>query len=209
MDYANNPINQEPTQPAPKKKGSKHKELLSTLAILVAAPLIAFLLTQFVFQSYEVDGSSMETTLHNQDRLIVSKTGSTFSKILGKNYIPDRYDIIIFHAPTTFQGEANKQLIKRVIGLPGDRIVIDNGLVTVYNKEHPNGFYPDKEGPQAGTIKFTEANIDETIKDGEVYALGDNRENSLDSRAFGPLESKQIIGTLSLRIFPFDKVKKF
>lgn len=195
--------------PEQKNQSSKRKELFSTIAILLAAPIIAFLLTQFVFQSYEVDGNSMETTLHNQDRLIVSKTGKTFSSILGKDYIPSRYDIVIFHAPSAFEGEANKQLIKRVIGLPGDKIVINNGLVTIYNDEHPNGFYPDKEGPQNGTIKFTESNLEETVKDGEVYVLGDNRENSLDSRAFGPVESGQIIGTLSLRIYPFDTVKKF
>src|SRR3990167_778956 len=103
------------------KRDSK-KSIISTIIILIAAPLIALSLTTFVFQSYEVDGPSMETTLQIHDRLVVLKTGKTWSKIRGKSFIPKRGEIIIFSLNGSEEsGEGDRQLIKRVIGLPGDR----------------------------------------------------------------------------------------
>src|SRR4051812_22701390 len=77
-------------------RGGNWRDILSTLLILVAAPLIALLLTAFVFQSYEVDGQSMETTLHDHDRLIVLKVPRTVSRLTNHPYIPHRGDVIIF-----------------------------------------------------------------------------------------------------------------
>lgn len=191
-------------------KGAK-KELFSTLGIIIIAPILAILLTVFVFQSYQVDGPSMEQTLHDKDRLIVTKTGKTWAKLTGNDYIPSRYSIIVFN----YNGQSDlelqkKQLIKRVIGLPGDHIVIKDGIVTIYNKDNPNGFYPDKLGPESATVNTTKGTeIDQTIKDGEVFVMGDNRDNSLDSRAFGTVRSQDIIGHLSVRIYPFSAIKKF
>lgn len=200
------------TQPAPEPKKPKKKfnrELLSTVAVIVAAPILAIFLTLFVFQSYEVEGESMLTTLHDKDRLIVSKAGRTWSKISASAYAPDRYNIVVFDYSTSSQGTEDKQLIKRVIGLPGDRVIIKDGEVNVYNSETPQGFNVDEKGPESSVIKTTEGNIDETIEDGEVFVMGDNRGNSLDSRIFGPIKTSQIIGTLSLRLFPFDTIKRF
>lgn len=190
--------------------GNPRRELFSTIAILILAPILAILLTVFVFQSYQVDGPSMESTLHNNDRLIVTKVGKTWSRITGGKYIPDRYSIVVFN----YEGQSNyeiqnKQLIKRVIGLPGDRIVIKDGITTIYNSEHPDGFYPDKTGPESTVINTTDGNIDETLGPGEVFVMGDNRGNSLDSRMFGPVSSNDIIGRLFVRIYPFGSVKKF
>ncbi|HEX5455884.1 MAG TPA: signal peptidase I [Candidatus Saccharimonadales bacterium] len=186
------------------------KELFSTLAILILAPIIAIILTVFVFQSYQVDGPSMESTLHNNDRLIVTKLGKTWSEITGGEYIPKRFSIIIFN----YNGQsgfdvANKQLVKRVIGLPGDHIVIKDGVVTVYNSEHPQGFYPDKVGPEASVITNTRGELDRTLGSDEIFVMGDNRDNSLDSREFGPIRSEDIVGTLRLRIYPFGAIREF
>lgn len=195
---------------AEKKKSSARKEMFSTLAILIMAPIIAIFLTIFVFQSYQVDGPSMERTLQNNDRLIVTKTGKTWSKIIRKDYIPSRYSIIVFNYNGDSDYEVqNKQLIKRVIGLPGDRVVIKDGITTIYNAQNPNGFYPDKVGPEASVINVTKGETDYTVRAGEVFVMGDNRDNSLDSRIFGPVNSNDIIGTLSVRIFPFGSIKKF
>lgn len=192
------------------KKNSSRKELFSTLAILILAPVIAILLTIFVFQSYQVDGPSMEQTLQNNDRLIVVKTGKTWAELTHEDYIPKRYSIIVFNYNGASDYEVqNKQLIKRVIGLPGDRVVIKDGITTIYNAKNPNGFYPDKVGPEASVINVTKGDIDYTVKPGEVFVMGDNRGNSLDSRIFGPVNSQDIIGTLSVRIFPFSSIKKF
>lgn len=197
----------EPTEPLATK--SSNRDLFSTLAILIAAPLIAFFLTVFVFQSYEVDGPSMETTLQDKDRLIVVKLQKSWSKLVRKDYIPDRYSVIVFDYNGTLHSGENRQLIKRIIGVPGDRVVIKDGVVTIYNKDNPNGFNPDKQGPHAPSIKETSGNYDETVADGEVFVLGDNRDNSLDSRAFGPIRSSDIVGKLSTRIYPLDAIKRY
>lgn len=188
------------------------RDNLSTIAILIFAPLLAIMIATFVFQTYEVDGPSMETTLQNKDRLIVLKTDRTKARLTRGTYIPARYDIIVFNERTDFGFDnqvAEKQLIKRVIGLPGDRIVVKDGSVTIYNKERPDGFLVDKEGPEKNVIGFTSGSIDQTIASDEVFVMGDNRENSLDSRAFGAIDANNIVGKLAVRIYPFDKVERF
>jgi len=193
-----------------RKRDSK-KNIISTILILIAAPAIAFLLTAFVFQSYEVDGPSMESTLQNHDRLVVLKSGKTWSKITGKKYIPKRGEIIIFTLRGSSEtGEGDRQLIKRVIGLPGDRIVVQDGFLTVYNKQHPDGFSPDKTGGYADTLaSTTPGRVDITVKENEIFVCGDNRPNSLDSRIFGPISSDDVVGNLTLRIYPFSKFGAF
>ncbi len=179
---------------------------LSTIAILIIAPLIAFALTTFVFQSYEVDGPSMETTLQNRDRLIVYKLPRTLSKITRNSYVPERGEIIIFTRQEGFEFGAGqkRQLIKRVIALPGERVVVKSGILTVYNEKHPDGFRPD-EGAYKKAIITTPGDIDLVVPEGHVYVCGDNRTNSLDSRAFGPVPFEDIVGRLALRVYPFGK----
>lgn len=188
------------------------KSIASTIGILLIAPLIAILLTAFVFQSYQVDGPSMQTTLYNNDRLIVWKLPRTWARITGHDYIPKRGDIVIF----TESGLSNygdsvdtKQLIKRVVGLPGDRVVVENGVITIYNSAHPEGFKPDQTLPYGGNIPSTSGNIDRTLGPGEVFVCGDNRGDSLDSRFFGPIDAKNIIGKLILRVLPLSKAERF
>jgi signal peptidase I len=128
--------------------------------------------------------------------------------------VPKRGDIVIL----TESGLANygdtqdtKQLVKRVIGLPGDHIVIKNSVITVYNKEHPNGFQPDNTLPYGknGAIPPTDNNLDITLSKTQLFVCGDNRGDSLDSRIFGPIETKQIIGKLAARIFPVSDAERF
>lgn len=172
---------------------------------------MALVLTAFVFQSYEVDGPSMETTLQNQDRLIVYKLPKTWARIWGNDYLPKRSEIIVFtrHTGDEFTGQADKQLIKRVIGVPGDRVVIKGGKVTVFNNGHPGGYNPDEDQAYSESIKATTGNVDITVDEGEVFVLGDNRDNSLDSRVFGPVSLDDISGELVLRIYPFNKFDGF
>jgi len=149
----------------------------------------------------------MQNTLHNNDRLIVWKLPRTLSRMTGHQYVPKRGDIIIL----TESGLSNygdtqntKQLVKRVIGLPGDHIVIANGVITIYNKQHPNGFEPDKTLPYGkdGAIPYTGDNINITLSSTQLFVCGDNRGDSLDSRIFGPIQTSQVIGQLVARIYP-------
>jgi signal peptidase I len=210
------PVLSSPPPPPPKKRRSEKsregwRSALSTIAILIIAPLIAFTLTAFVFQSYEVDGPSMETTLQNHDRLIVVKVPRTIARITHHAYIPQRGDIVIFSKTEDFDfnGTQERQLIKRVIGLPGERVVVKDGTLTVYNKEHPEGFQPDRTMAYGKVITTTTGNVDVTVPADQIFVCGDNRTNSLDSRSFGPIPAKAIVGKLVLRIFPFSNAESF
>lgn len=189
------------------------RSIASTLAIFIAAPLLALCLTAFVFQSYEVEGQSMETTLQHQDRLIVLKVPRTIARITKKPYIPKRGEIVVFvkHGLGQYNGEANgdKQLIKRVIALPGERVVTKDGTITVYNKDNPAGFDPDTEGGYGNTDRITPIDVDVIVPEGQVFVCGDNRTNSLDSRTFGSIPTEDIIGNLVFRLLPISKAKLY
>ncbi|MBI5906926.1 signal peptidase I [Candidatus Saccharibacteria bacterium] len=187
------------------------KSVFSTVLLFILAPVIALSITAFAFQSYQVDGQSMETTLQNGDRLIVNKSPRTLSRITHHAYVPKRGSIIIFNQAGLFDsgGNQEKQLIKRVIGLPGERVVVSDGQVTVYNDEHPNGYNPDKTGQYSITASTTPGNVDVILRPGEIFVCGDNRTNSEDSRFFGPVSLDQVVGKLLYRVMPINKAHKF
>lgn len=196
----------------PEKKGEGWRSVLSTIFILIAAPLVALALTAFVFQSYEVDGPSMETTLQNHDRLIVLKVPRTVARVTGHDYIPNRGDIIVFVKSGLQEygdAQSQKQLIKRVIGLPGDHLVVKDGEITIYNTAHPQGFQPDVSGAWGKVIQTTPGDVDLTVQPGQVFVCGDNRVNSLDSRYFGPIPAHDIVGKLVVRVFPLNQAQVF
>jgi signal peptidase I len=97
--------------------------------------------------------------------------------------------------------------VKRVVGLPGDRIVIKNGTVTVYNKEHPAASTPTPSYEKSDTTTLIDT--DEVVQDGNLFVMGDNRtpSGSYDSREWGELPSSYIIGNAVLRLLPLDQVR--
>lgn len=194
-----------------KKHGFDWRNTFSTIAVLLLAPLLAVLLTMFVFQSYQVDGQSMETTLQNNDRLIIWKVPRTWARITRHTYIPHRGDIVVFTDPAIAQlgQDPKKQLIKRVIGLPGDRVVVSDNVVTIYDNAHPKGFQPDATLPYGANIPATHLDGEWTVGQGQVFVMGDNRDNSLDSRLFGPVNANHILGKLIVRVLPANHMKRF
>jgi signal peptidase I len=204
------PSNISPNMPV--KPSKEHiKSILSTVGILVVAPVIAILLTMYVFRSYQVDGPSMQQTLQNEDRLIIWKLPRTWARITGHDFIPERGEIIVFKETETLATGRTKEqeLIKRVIALPGERIVINSGIITVYNGSHPDGFQPDKDFDFSDSIPRTDGNIDLVVPDGKVFVCGDNRTNSKDSRVLGPIDADNIIGELKVRITPVGDARFF
>lgn len=192
------------------QKSDSFRNVVSTLLVLFIAPIVALLLTAFVFQSYQVDGPSMETTLQNNNRLIVWKVPRTWARITGHAYVPDRGNIVIFNTNGLPDfGESGKQLIKRVIGLPGDRVVVANNVITIYNKSHPHGFQPDETLPYGKVIHDTQGNEDIVIPPGYIFVCGDNRDDSLDSRVFGPVPVSDIVGKLVYRVLPINEAERF
>lgn len=199
--------------PGPPPTPNNHdglKSLVSTLLLFLLAPIIALTITAFLFQSYEVDGQSMETTLSNHDRLIVSKIPRTLAKVTGHSYIPNRGDIIIFDKGGLIDngGNEERQLIKRVVALPGERVVVRDNKLIVFNKEHPEGFEPDKTGDYTINLPTTGA-ADRVLGPNEIFVCGDNRTNSMDSRYFGPIEANAIVGKLVLRVLPIKEAQGF
>lgn len=145
------------------------------------AMLIVLAITTFIKPTI-VHGTSMTPTLQDGDYLLVSKQAYTFEN-------PERGEIIIFPV-----GEDNKLYIKRVIGLPGDVITIKNGDVYVNGEANDQNYTLDG---------FTSGNIDEMIvPDGELFVLGDNRLNSIDSREIGTQKIDDVKGVAFIRLWP-------
>ncbi len=184
---------------------------MSTIGILGTALIIALLMIGFVFRSYQVDGPSMQSTLQNGDKLIIWKVARTWARLTHHAYIPNRGDIIVFSESGLSQyGQVDtKQLIKRVIGLPGERVVVRNGSYTIFNSANPQGFDPDKTLPYGKNIPSTSGDIDITLAANQLFVSGDNRPDSLDSRTFGPINANQVIGKLVVRVFPISQAKNF
>lgn len=178
--------------------------LISWIIIPIGLVLV---LHFFVFSAFHVVGTSMLPTLHNSDYLIVSEVDRSLAHLQRKDYIPARGQIIIFHYPK----QPSLDFVKRVIALPGERVVVANCNVTVYNNQHPNGFNPDQDPPHLTNGDCTEDTIDETVPAGNTFVLGDNRTpgGSSDSREWGFLPSHDIIGNAVLRLYPFSDLRLF
>lgn len=189
--------------PSKKRQKEQFRNIFSLVKLVGGALLIAILIIQFVFQPYEVFGHSMTPTLDEGDRLIISKVGKTWSLISQDKFIPDRGEIIVFKSPI----RQSDNLIKRVIGLPGDTVEVDDGIITITNEENPNGFNPDSEYEETLT-DVRSGNITVRVGPGQVFVSGDNRapDGSLDSRnALGLVPSENIIGVLVMRIMPLSE----
>jgi signal peptidase I len=173
----------------------KDEKPSSLLAWIVGIIIIVEIIHAFVLQPFIVDGGSMLPTYETNQFLLVDK----FSYLVGK---PNRGDVMIFklyeNNNNPYEG---KHLIKRVIGLPGERVVVHNGVTTIYNETNPDGFILDE--PYA-LYKETTKNVDVRLDDHHYFVMGDNRAQSYDSRDWGPLDAKNIKGQVLLRVYPLS-----
>lgn len=191
----------------------RHRGLKDTLGIVVfiiAVVIGAWLINLLLFRSFSVSGPSMEPTLYTGDRLVVSRLPVTWSAIQGKGYQPKRGEVIVFQNPHYFQGRQDEYIVKRVIGLPGERVVVHDGKITVYNQQNPIGFDPDTlwTGPTSPTA----GDVDRTVPEGEIFVVGDHRQEgySLDSRnGLSTIPFHDIVGPVALRIYPFTGIRSF
>jgi signal peptidase I len=184
----------------------------TSIAIFVICVLVGTLLiNNFVFRSFSVIGPSMETTLYTNDRLIVNRLPVTLAQIENKTYQPNRGQIIVFKNPLFSQGMPDEYIVKRVIAFPGERVVLKDGSYTVYNSQNPNGFNPD-DNNHGEPGSPTSGEVDEIVPNGELFVSGDHRQGnySLDSRnGLGTIPLYDVVGPVSLRIYPFDKIRNF
>lgn len=167
------------------------KELLSTSIYLLIALCAAYLIISFVGQRTQVSGSSMEATLSDNDNLIVDKLTYRF-------HDPERFDIIVF----PFQYDRNTYYIKRIIGMPGETVQIDDAGNIYINGEVMVEGYGREVIQYAGR-----ANEPIKLADDEYFVMGDNRNASSDSRdpSVGNIKREDIIGRAWVRIWPLNK----
>src|SRR3989344_4703454 len=154
-----------PKQPFWSKRPQILKNDWVAVALFVAGVVaLYFFMSTFVIRSYVVEGQSMATNLQNGERLLFNKIPRTLARITGNDYIPQRGDIVIFNQSGFFTGSTSqKQLIKRIIGLPGERVVVKNGMLSVYSQDHPGGFEPDKTGLYSLAATSTSGDVDITL----------------------------------------------
>jgi signal peptidase I len=187
------------------------RDAINIVVFVVLVVLGAVFINTFVFRSFSVTGPSMEKTLYTDDRLIVNKLPVTWEHLIGKQYVPKRGEIIVFENPFYQPGRQDEFIVKRVIGLPGERVTVKDGVVTVYNNEHPQGFQPDKDfGGEPGSP--TSGDADRKVPAGELFVSGDHREGnfSLDSRnGLGTIPLYDVVGPVGVRIYPFNKIRFF
>ena len=191
-----------PRHAAPEEPGSAALSIVKSLVVdvVIAVGLAAALL--YFIRPTIVKQTSMENTLHNNDYMIMYRQAY-------RNNAPERGDIVIFQsALPNDNGEGDKLLIKRVIGLPGDEIAIKNDQLyingEVYHEEYiKDGYTPVIDIPAEGETY--------TVPEGSYFCMGDNRAGSIDSRdsSVGCVDESLIMGKVVLRLFPFNQIRRF
>lgn len=166
----------------------------SLLTYTVVALGLALFIRFFVAAPYVVSGASMDPNFEDWHYLIIDR----ISYDLGD---PQRGDVIVFDLPQ----EGGRSLIKRVIGLPGETVVLKGQSVTIVNKKHPEGL--TLEEPYLDSKNLEGINdMRVTLSTDEYFVLGDNRRVSADSRLWGTLERKHIVGRVLIRLYPLDQI---
>ena len=158
------------------------KEIRIDLLMIAITVIVFFILTNFVFKISNVKGHSMEDSLHENDRCL--------SFYYDLNNI-QRFDIVVFNV------SSEKELVKRVIGLPNEEIEYKD------NKLYVNGIYIEEEFLDNDAIT---SDFKVILKDNEYYCLGDNRTNSNDSRFYGPINKDSIVSSHIFRFYPFNRI---
>lgn len=160
------------------------------IALVIVVPI-----RMFIAQPFIVSGASMDDTFQNGQYLIVDQLTYHFEA-------PKRGEVVIFRYP----GDPSKFFIKRVIGLPGDTIIIEDDAVTIQNETHPTG--TRLQEPYISSMTGSSERVWQ-LHAGEYFVMGDNRDFSSDSRSWGILTEDRIVGRAFVRLFPFTALDTF
>lgn len=153
------------------------------IEVVLISGITVFIIRNFLAQPFLVSGASMEPNFSNGNYLIVDEVTYRFRE-------PERGEVVVFRYPK----DRSVYFIKRIIGLPGERVLVKGGKVSVY-----------KNGEQVFSEVGTSGISDVTLNNGQYFVLGDNRYNSFDSRNWGPITKNDIIGIARIKVFPLDQ----
>lgn len=173
------------------KKSWKH-EIIEILKYVSLALIIVIPVRLFVAQPFIVSGESMYPTFHNSDYLIIDELTYQFRA-------PERGEVVVFRYPN----DPSRFFIKRVIGLPGETIVLKGATLTIKNAEHPDGFVLKEPYVSARPLLGNKTIV---LPDDQYFVMGDNRPASSDSRIWGPLPEDLIVGRALLRLLPVGDI---
>jgi signal peptidase I len=181
---------------APPARRRQRSSALSWFFTIAIAVLVAIVVRTFLFQMFWIPSVSMAPTLEKGDRVIVAKIGDVSS--------PSRGDVIVFSRPPDLP-TGEDHLIKRVIGLPGDRVAFVDGDVYINEQQLPEPYLPP--GTETLQLKDPGCEIQAPCVVGphQYWMMGDNRDESADSRRFGPIESDTIVGRAFVTVWPLDR----
>lgn len=176
--------------------GSAGMVFLEFVKIAILAGITIGLVRYFLFKPFVVKGASMEPNFYDKEYLIIDELSYRLR-------VPERGEVIVFKYPE----DPKEYFLKRVIGLPGERIKVAEGHITIYNDQHPEGFEVD-EKYLAPDLLTTGERVTE-LGAHEYFVLGDNRPNSHDSRRFGPVDQSLIVGRVWVRGWPLNRIQVF
>ncbi len=168
-------------------------ELLETVLISL---LIIVPVRYFIIQPFFVKGQSMEPNFHDNDYLIVDELSYRLRA-------PERGEVVVLKSEVL----QNQFLIKRIVGLPGETVEIQNGRVTIFNDQNPKGMVLDE--PYLASGEITDGNEKVTLAADQYFVMGDNRRFSYDSRRWGTLSKSDIVGRALVRLWPFSSAQVF
>ncbi len=171
--------------------------VIELVKVVIVSLAIIIPVRYFLIQPFYVKGASMEPNFYDHEYLIINEISYRFNE-------PERGDIVVFKYPK----DPGQYFIKRIIGLPGEKVQVKNGQIILYNKENPKGIVLDESGYLHAAM-HTPGSLSVELGEDEYFVLGDNRSSSLDSRTFGPVKDVFIIGKAWVRGWPFDKIKIF
>lgn len=166
------------------------------LEVVLISLFTVYVIRSFLVQPFLVSGASMEPNFSDGNYLLIDELTYRFRP-------PQRGEVVVFRYP----GDEKTFYIKRVIGTPGERVIVRDGKVSVANASYPDGFALPEDYISSGVM--TLGDVDRVLAEGEYFVLGDNRYFSFDSRNWGVLPKRDIIGVVRLRVLPFRGAHTF
>ena len=180
--------------------GPSVANIVEWIAVIGGAIILALVVKLFLLQAFYIPSLSMYPALHVGDRVLVNKLSYKVHDV-------NRGDIIVFERPASEAASDIPDLIKRVVGLPGEEVVIEGGHVFIDGNQLPESYLPEGTSTTADNAPNKCTRVEPcVVPNGDVWVMGDNRNDSKDSRYFGTIDQKSIVGRAFVRVWPLNRL---